>query len=138
MKLSLIRHFVVFVLSAGGFAVVLACTGLLVRLVETDGLARYPKAERLAAAHFRLEALPTGYVSQHSAYRVADDLPGVLRWYARHHSLGHDEPQGALGGCLMMTKVEGQLFFQHSLAVTFCSQPKGTLVFVNRSLVVHR
>lgn len=138
MHLSLIRRLAVFALSAGGLTVALACAGLLVGFRHTDGLARYPKAERLAAAHFRLQALPKGYVSQHSAYQTADDLPDVLRWYTRHLGLGQRGPQGAMSGCLTMTKVEAQLFLQHSLAITLCSQPKGTLVFVNRSLTVHR
>ncbi len=136
MHLSLIRRLVVFAFSAGGFAVVLGMAGLLVGWSRSDGLVRYPGAERVAAMHFRLDTLPKGYILQHSTYRTADDLPAVLGWHVRHFGLGQEYPKTAMGSCLTLTNVDAQLFLQHALAITLCSRPNGTLVFVNRSLAI--
>ncbi len=126
---------ILFGLTAGWLIVGLAVASLLGGLIRSDGLARYPAAERLAATHVGLGTLTKGYVIQYSAYQTADDLPQVLGWYARNFGLGHDVQQG--DNCITMTKVDAQLFLQHALAVTLCSQPRGTLVFINRSLSVH-
>jgi hypothetical protein len=87
-------------------------------------MARYPGAEPQAA----------GSLSQQSTYQTADDLPKVLRWYTRHFGLSHEMPQG--DDCVTMTRVDAHLFFQQSIAVTLCSQPRRTIIFVNRSLTM--
>lgn len=125
---------ILFGLTAGWLIIGLAVASLPVGLIWSESLVRYPGAERLAAAHLRLDTLPKGTVSQHSAYQTADALPQVLGWYARNFGLGHDEPKG--DNCITMTRVDARLFLQHSLAATLCFQLKGTLVFVNRSLAV--
>ena len=135
MQVSRAARYIMFGLTAGWLIVGLAVASLPVGSIWSDSLARYPGAERLAATHFRLDTLPTGTISQQSAYQTADDLPQVLGWYAQHFGLGHEEPQGDY--CITMTRVDARLFLQHSLAVTLCSDSKHTLVFVNRSLAVH-
>ena len=135
LQVSRAARSIMFGLTAGWLMVGLAVASLLVGLIWGESLARYPGAARLAAAPLRLDTLPEGTISQHSAYQTADDLPQVLGWYARSFGLGHDEPQGDT--CLTMTRVDAPLFLQHSLAVTLCSHPKRTLVFVNRSLALH-
>ena len=121
---------------AGWLIIGLAVAGLLVGLIRDESLVRYPGAKRLAAVPFGLDTLPKGIVSQHSAYQTADDLPQVLVWYAQRFGLGHDEPEGE--NCITMTQVNAYLFLQHSFAVTLCSHPDRTLIFVNRSLAVLR
>ena len=125
-----------FGLTAGWLIVGLAVASLLVGLIRSDSLTRYPGVERLAATPLGLDTLLKGAISQNSAYQTADDLPQVLGWYARNFGLGHDVPQG--DNCITMTRVNAYLFLQHSLAVTLCSHPDRTLIFVNRSLAVLR
>ena len=134
LEISRAAHSSQFGLTAGWLMVGLAVAGLIGGLIWSESLARYPGAGRLAAAPLGLDTLPKGTISQHSAYQTADDLPQVLGWYARRFVLGHDEPQG--DNCITMTRVNAYLFLQHSLAVTLCSHPKRTLIFVNRSLAV--
>ena len=95
---------------------------LLTGLIWIVKLAQYPGAEPQAA----------GSLSQQSTYQTSDDLPKVLRWYTRRFGLGHEMPQG--DNCVTMTRVEAHLFFQESIVVTLCAQPRRTLIFVNRSL----
>lgn len=135
MQISRAARPIQFGLTAGWLIVGLAVASLLVGLIRSDSLARYPGAERLAATPLGLDTLLKGTISQNSAYQTADDLPQVLGWYARNFGLGHDVPQG--DNCITMTKADARLFLQHALAVTLCSQPRGTLVFINRSLSVH-
>lgn len=135
LQVSRAARSIQFGLTAGGLIVGLAVASLLVGLIRSDSPARYPGAERLAAAHLRLDTLPQGAISQSSTYQTADDLPQVLGWYAQNFGLGHDVPQG--DNCITMTKVGAQSFPRQALAVTLCSQLKGTLILVNRSLAVH-
>jgi hypothetical protein len=134
MRLSLRLRWAVLVIAAGGFAVAYACSSLVVGLIWSNGLARYPGAGPLGTARLRLDTLSSGYVSQHDAYQSADDLPKVFGWYARHFSLGHDEAQSE--NCLAMTRVAARLLLEHWLSVTLCSHPGRTLIFVNRSLAL--
>lgn len=127
---------IMFGVVAGWLIVGLAVAGLLVGLIRDESRVRYPGAGRLAAAPLGLDTLPKGAISQNSAYQTTDDLPQVLGWYAQNLGLGHDAPQG--DNCVTMTRVNAYLFLQHSLAVTLCSHPDRTLIFVNRSLAVLR
>jgi hypothetical protein len=96
---------------------------LLTGLIWTQ-MGQYPGAEPQAA----------GSLSQQSTYQTSDDLPKVLRWYTRHFGIGHEMPQG--DDCVTMTRVDAHLFFQESIVVTLCAQPRQTLIFVNRSLTM--
>jgi len=109
---------------AGWLIVALAIVGLLIGLNRSLNLASYPGAEHQAA----------GSLSQQSTYQTPDDLPKVLRWYARHFGLGHEMPQG--DNCVTMTQVDAHWFLQQSITVTLCAQPTRTLIFINRSLSV--
>lgn len=129
-------RFVIFGLTAGWLIVGLAMASLFVGLMWSDSSVRYSRAERLAAAYLQLDTLHKGTISLYSAYQTADDLPQVLGWYAQHFGLGHDKPKG--DHCITLTRVDVRLFLQQSLAVTLCFQPKGTLIFVNRQLVLPR
>jgi hypothetical protein len=102
----------------------LTVISLLTGLIWIVKSAQYPGAESQAA----------GSLSQQSTYQTPDDLPKVLRWYARHFGLGHEMPQG--DNCVTMTQVDAHLFFQESIVVTLCAQPRRTLIFVNRSLTM--
>jgi hypothetical protein len=110
--------------TAGWLIVGLAVISLLASLIWSYSLARYPGAESQAA----------GSLSQQSTYQTPDDLPKVLRWYTRHFGIGHEMPQG--DDCVTMTRVDAHLFFQESIVVTLCAQPRQTLIFVNRSLTM--
>ena len=127
---------ITFGLAAGWLIVGLAVASLLVGLSGSESRVRYPGAGRLSAAHLVLDTLPKGIISLNSAYQTADDLPQVLSWYAQHLGLGHDEPQGE--NCITMSGGDAHRFLQQTLAVTLCSHPNRTLVFINRSLEVRR
>ena len=109
---------------AGGLIVGVTVASLLVGLVWSYNLVRYPGAEREEAALYQVR----------SQYQTADDLPRVLRWYAQHFDLSQEVPQGE--NCVMMTGENAYLFLQQSLSVTLCAQQRRTLIFVNRSLAV--
>ena len=113
-----------FRMTAGWLIIGLAVASLIVALIWSGNLGRYPGAVRQAA----------GSLSQQSTYQTPDDLPKVLRWYAQHFGLGHEMPQG--DDCVTMTQVDTHVFLQQSLAVTLCAQPRRTLIFVNRSLAL--
>jgi hypothetical protein len=123
-----------FGLTAGWLILGLAVASLLVGLIWSYNLVRYPGAERQAASQFQLRFQPLGNLSQQSAYQTPDDLPQVLSWYTQHFGLGHDMPQG--DNCVRMTQVDAHLFLQQSLAVTLCAYPTRTLIFIDRSLAV--
>ena len=119
---------------AGGLIIGLAIAGLLVGLIRSYDLVRYPGAEPQSASPFQVRFQPTGKFSQQNAYQTPDDLPQVLGWYARHLGLGHEMPQG--DRCVTMTRVGEILFLQRSLTITLCNHSTGTLIFVDRSLAV--
>ena len=102
----------------------LTVISMLTGLIWVAKLAGYPGAEPQAA----------GSLSQQSTYQTTDDLPKVLRWYTRHFGLSHEMPQG--DDCVTMSRVDAHLFFQESIVVTLCAQPRRTLIFVNRSLTM--
>lgn len=66
-----------FGLTAGWLMVGLAVASLLVGLIWSDGLMRYPEAQHIGKAHLRLDTLAKGYIIQYGTYRTADDLPQV-------------------------------------------------------------
>jgi hypothetical protein len=136
MHRSYLRGLGVFAVSAVGVALAAALAGLLAGWSRSDGMLRYPTAERLTTTHFRLESLAKGYVSQYGAYRTPNDLPQVLGWYAQEFGLSHAEAQA--DDCMTMTRLDARLFLQHSLGVTVCGRTRGTLIFVNRSLALRR
>lgn len=136
MQVSWAARSIQFGLIAGWLMVGLAVASLPVGLMWSESRVQYPGAERLGMAQFRLDTLPQGTLRQQSAYQTGDDLPQVLGWYAQHLGLGHEGPE--VDNCITMTRVDAHLFLQQSLAVTLCSQLKGTLVFINRRLAMHQ
>jgi hypothetical protein len=114
--------------------VALLIAGLIIGLNWSLNVAPYPGAERQATAQLQLRFQPQVNINQQRAYQTPDDLPQVQGWYARHFGLGHDMPQG--NTCLTMTRVDGYLFLEQSLAVTLCAHPTRTLIFIDRSLKV--
>ncbi len=115
--------------------VALVIVSLLAGSVWSQNSVRYPGAERQPATPFQIRFQPTTSLSQQSAYQTPDDLAQVLSWYAKHLGLDHDIPQG--DNCVMMTRVDAHLFLEQSLAVTLCSQPTRTLIFINRNIAMY-
>ncbi|MEK7324150.1 MAG: hypothetical protein AAB217_02700 [Chloroflexota bacterium] len=132
MKSSFAERLSVFVLLAGGLSAALAGAGLLAGLYQSDGLIRYPEAMRLARPDFQLGAL---FISQYEVYGAADDALAVMRWYARQ-GFSPDEAGKAMGNCLSLAKVDERWGLQQMASVTLCVQSKGTLIFVNRNLML--
>ena len=136
MKLSLIRHFTVFALSVGWFAITLTCASLLVELSWSDGLIRYPEATRVSQ-HFRLDTLLRGYISQYGFYQTTEELPAVMSWYIQSPGFGLDGLPGVMGECVTFRRTDKWFLVKHMLGITLCAQSKGTLIFVNRNMALH-
>ncbi len=137
MKLILVGRVVALALLAGGLAIALAWASLLVEFSRSDGLLRYPGAQRLAPTDLKLDTLTRGYVSQSSAYQTPDNPARVLGWYVRRSGVGQRGPKGAMDGCLTLARAHQAPFARLDVAVTLCSQRTGrTLIFVKRSLVM--
>lgn len=132
MKSSFIERLSVLVFLAGGLSAALAGAGLLVGLHQSDGLVRYPEAMRLARPDFQLGAL---FISQYEVYGAADDASAVMQWYARQ-GFSLDRAKEAMGNCFPLAKVDEQWGLHQMASVTLCVQAKGTLIFVNRSLML--
>jgi len=112
------------------------CASLLVGLIWSDGLVRYPAATRVSE-DFRLDTLLRGYISQNGLYQAREELPAVMKWYTQSQGLGLDGLSRAMGECVTLHRDDNWLLIQHMLGITLCGQSKGTLIFVNRSVAIH-
>lgn len=119
---------------AGWLIIALVVASLLAGLFWSQNSARYPGAQRQAAAPFPLQLLPTGRLSQQSAYQTTGDLPQVLGWYAQHFGMSHEIPQG--DNCVTMTQTDAHIFLEQTFVVTLCAQSTRTLIFINRSIAI--
>ena len=138
MKRSLVQHLVVYGLVLQGLAVSLAVASLLIVMLQTDGLMRYPEAQDIGKAHLRLDTLAKGYVIYASAYRSPHDASTVMAWYVRSLELEPVEAGGGMSNCASLRKSGELPLLRQMIGVTICSQRTGTLIFVNRSLAVRQ
>jgi hypothetical protein len=110
----------------------------LYRLLSETGGGRYPGAILVGRSTVRLETLSKGYVLDTTVYHTGADLLGVMRWYIRVLDVEPDEVGGAMSSCIALRKAQDFLLLRYGIVTTFCSNPEGALVFVNRSLAVYR
>jgi hypothetical protein len=96
MKLVLIGRFIAVVLAVVRSAVNFSVADLLVEYSRSNGLVRYPAAERLTATRVAVDSLARGYVTQARVYRSADDTVNVFSWYAHAYGLDPNQTPGAI------------------------------------------
>jgi hypothetical protein len=132
---------VVAAMAAGLLVIALAVAALLITLSSTDALARYPGSVRLGPARVSWATLPRGYLLQSGAYLTPDDAGEVIGWYARGLRLqpgGEHRQDSAMSNCQVLTRRSDHFLLGYADAVTLCLHPGGTLIFVQRSLVLRR
>lgn len=125
-------------LSLGGLTFTAACLGLLFLMSRDYDPARYPGATRIGGGHLKISSLTQGYVSQDGAYQTTDEFPRVWRWYAEHFDLGANRVVNAMENCMSLAKADYQWVTRHVIGVTLCSRSDGTMIFINRTVFMHR
>ncbi|MBI3762617.1 MAG: hypothetical protein HY260_12265 [Chloroflexi bacterium] len=131
-------HWATILASLGGLAFAAVCIGLLFLLSRDYDPARYPGATRIGGGRLKIFSLTQGYVSQDGAYQTTDDFPTVWRWYAERFDLGANRVVNAMENCMSLAKADYQIFTRHVIGVTLCSKKDGTMIFINRTVFMHR
>lgn len=125
-------------MSLGGLTLACLCFSLLWLLDRGFDPARYPGSTRIGGGRLLLATLPQGYVSQDGAYRTSDEFPTVWHWYAGRFDLGANRVVNAMDNCMSLAKEDCQTVTRHAIGVTLCSRPDGTMIFINRTIFMHR
>ena len=100
--------------------------------------ARYPGSTRMSGGDFDLTSLHKGIISQSGVYRTRDDSLTVWRWYTDHFGLTSFEMENAMGNCFSLGKDDHQALTRHTIGITLCSNTRGTMIFVTRTVFMFR
>jgi hypothetical protein len=137
MKISFGPCVVSLALVTGGLVVGFAWAILFLELGRSDGLVRYPEAERLTPAAFRLHVGAVGQISERSVYYTADTWRHVLGWYARTFDLELDREPQIRGGCFDTADTAAWGILRQDISITLCLRNSGTMIVIHRTLNLH-